>query len=67
MTANNKYRGIQGHLFTGLVALVFALVACLYLFRNHQAYTDVENDTVLEEFITEPLAPVIPGLWQIAY
>ncbi len=66
MKANNKYRGIPGHLFTGLVALVFALVACLYLFRNEQTYTDPEHDTVLEEFITEPLPPVIPGLWQIA-
>jgi hypothetical protein len=67
MTANNKYRGVPDHLVTGLVALVFALVACLYLFRNEQTYNDPEDQTVLEEFITEPLPPVIPGLWQIAY
>ena len=67
MIANNKYSGIPRYLFTGLFALVFALVACLYLFSNEQQYNDPEDKTVLEEFITEPLPPVIPGLWQIAY
>lgn len=67
MKANNKYGGIPGYLFTGLFALVFALIACLYLFRNENGYNDATSDMVLDEFITEPLAPVIPGLWQIAY
>ena len=62
-----KYSGVPGYLFTGLVALAFALVACLYLFRNNASYNDPKPGIVLEEFITEPLAPVVPGLWQIAY
>ena len=62
-----KYSGIPGYLFTGLIALAFAFIACFYLVRNNQSYNGAEPAMVLEEFITEPLAPVVPGLWQIAY
>jgi hypothetical protein len=67
MVANNKYGGIPGYLFKGFFALIFALVACLYLFRNDGSYNESTPAIVLDEFITEPLPPVIPGLWQMAY
>ena len=57
----------SGYLYTGLIALIFALVACLYLFRRENNFTHLDTGIIIEEYMTEPMPPFIPGMWQITY